>query len=189
MALKMKTTSQMKMTLKTKTTSKNDIFDDTSTDTGQLILNWKCSRVSKLEMELRMLNVIYIWHCPWAHKRKRRHFHAKTTSAKHYIYVGVGSRDLFIDEAHMALDIFRYAVFFYSNILFPLKLFDQLYLFTFSASNSRCSSSLIHLPANPCLHPALSIRSLPPKKIAVLVLIAEISTSQSRINSIRRTAC
>ena len=57
---KMKTTSQMKMTLKTKTTLKNDIFDDTSTDTGQLILNRKCSRVSKLEMELRMLNVIYM---------------------------------------------------------------------------------------------------------------------------------
>ena len=43
-----------------------------------------------------------------AHARTNReeHFHAKTTSAKLYIYIGVGSRDLFIDEAHMALGIF-----------------------------------------------------------------------------------
>ena len=33
-------------------------------------------------------------------------------SAKPYIYIGVGARDLYIDEAHMALDIFRFAVFF-----------------------------------------------------------------------------
>ena len=51
-------------------------------------------------------------HCPSAHKQKRRHFHAKTTSAKLYIYIVVGARDLHIDEAHMALDIFRFAVFF-----------------------------------------------------------------------------
>ena len=38
--------------------------------------------------------------------QKRRHFHAKTTSAKLYIYIGVGSRDLFIDEANTALGIF-----------------------------------------------------------------------------------
>merc|ERR1711954_614159 len=44
--------------------------------------------------------------CPCAHKQKRRHFHAKMTSAKLYIYIGVGSRDLFIDEAHTALGIF-----------------------------------------------------------------------------------
>ena len=41
-----------------------------------------------------------------AHKQKRRHFHAKTTSAKLYYYIGVRSRDLFIDEAHTVLDIF-----------------------------------------------------------------------------------
>ena len=40
--------------------------------------------------------------------KERRHFHAKTTSAKLYIYIGVGSRDLFIDEAHTALDIFHF---------------------------------------------------------------------------------
>ena len=33
-------------------------------------------------------------------------FSAKTTSAKLYIYIGVESRDLFIDEAHTALGIF-----------------------------------------------------------------------------------
>ena len=41
-----------------------------------------------------------------AHKQKRRHFHAKTTSAKLYYYIGVSWRDLFIDEAHTMLDIF-----------------------------------------------------------------------------------
>ena len=45
-------------------------------------------------------------HCPCANKQKRRNSHAKTTSAKLYIYIGVGSRDLLIDEAHTALGIF-----------------------------------------------------------------------------------
>ena len=36
-----------------------------------------------------------------------------TTGAKLYISIGVGSRDLFIDEAHTALDIFL--VFFPSD--------------------------------------------------------------------------
>ena len=48
------------------------------------------------------------------HKQKRRHFHAKTTSAKLYYCIGVRSRDLYIDEAHTALDIFRFAAFFHS---------------------------------------------------------------------------
>ena len=34
------------------------------------------------------------------------------TSAKLYIYIGVGVRDLYIDEAHTVLDIFRFAAFF-----------------------------------------------------------------------------
>ena len=38
-------------------------------------------------------------------------FYAKTTSAKLYIYIGVGARDLYNDEAHTALDIFRFAAF------------------------------------------------------------------------------
>ena len=29
-----------------------------------------------------------------------------------YIYIGAGARDLYIDEAHTALDIFRFAAFF-----------------------------------------------------------------------------
>ena len=33
----------------------------------------------------------YTRHCSCAHKQKRRHFHAKTTSAKLYIYNGVGT--------------------------------------------------------------------------------------------------
>ena len=39
-------------------------------------------------------------------KQIRRHFHAKTTSAKLSYFIGVRSRDLFIDEAHTVLDIF-----------------------------------------------------------------------------------
>ena len=45
-------------------------------------------------------------HCPCANKQKGRHFHAKTTSAKLDIYIGVWSRDLFIDEAFTVLGIF-----------------------------------------------------------------------------------
>ena len=37
------------------------------------------------------------------------------TTAKPYIYNGVGARDLYIDEAHTALDIFRFAAFFFFN--------------------------------------------------------------------------
>ena len=32
--------------------------------------------------------------------------------AKLYIYIGVEARDLYIDEAHTALEIFRFVVFF-----------------------------------------------------------------------------
>ena len=40
--------------------------------------------------------------------QKRRHFHEKATSAKLYIYIVVGARDMYIDEAHMdtELDIY-----------------------------------------------------------------------------------
>ena len=61
-------------------------------------------------MDLHMINNSR--HCPCAQKQKRRHFHTKTTSAKLYMYIGVGPRDLYIDEAHMALDIFCFAAFF-----------------------------------------------------------------------------
>ena len=56
--------------------------------------------------------------CSCANKQKRQHFHAKTTSAKLYIYIGVGSRDLFIDEAHTVLGIFP--VFFPCMLPTPL---------------------------------------------------------------------
>ena len=57
-------------------------------------------------MELHIVYMIY------AHEQKRRHFHAKMTSAKLYIYIGLGARDMYIHEADTALDIFRFAVFF-----------------------------------------------------------------------------
>ena len=53
-----------------------------------------------------------MWHSQCTYKQKRRHFHAKTTCAKLYIYIGSGPRDLFIDEAHTALGIF--------SVFFPL---------------------------------------------------------------------
>ena len=56
--------------------------------------------------------------CSSAHKQKRRHFHAKTTSAKLYIYIGGGATDLYIDEAHTALDIFRFAAFWHERAAF-----------------------------------------------------------------------
>ena len=40
----------------------------------------------------------------------------KTTIAKLYIYIGVKPGDLYIDEAHTALDIFRFAAFFNNDI-------------------------------------------------------------------------
>ena len=43
-------------------------------------------------------------------------------SAKLYIYIGVWARDLYIDEAHMALDIFCFVVFF----SYILHLYDDI---------------------------------------------------------------
>ena len=55
-------------------------------------------------------------HCPCAHKQKREHFHAKMTSAMLYIYIEVWARDLYIDKANTALDIFRFAAFLDNNL-------------------------------------------------------------------------
>ena len=53
----------------------------------------------------------------------------KTTIAKLYIYIGVEGRNLYIDEAHMALDIFRFAAFFWLHIkFFDPKLLVHYYL-------------------------------------------------------------
>ena len=65
-----------------------------------------------------------------AHKQKRRHFHAKTTSAKLYIYNGEGARDLYIDEAHTALNIFRFAAFLLFQIMLRLNGPTNIYLQT-----------------------------------------------------------
>ena len=68
-----------------------------------------------------------MWHCGCVHILKTQHFHAKTTNAKLYIKYGSWGKgpkghsfvqkvqpfiDLYIDEAHMALDIMCLAVFF-----------------------------------------------------------------------------
>ena len=58
-----------------------------------------------------MINIIYAALHIRAQTEKTT-FYAKTTNAKLYIYIGVGARDLYIDEAHIALDIFCFAAFF-----------------------------------------------------------------------------
>ena len=62
-------------------------------------------------MELHMINIIFA-------ALPMREQIEKTTSAKLYIYIGVGSRDLFIDEAYTALGIFM--VFFPCMLPTPL---------------------------------------------------------------------
>ena len=86
----MKTTSKVKMTKKKKTSS--NIVPPP---------------------QILCYEVFPVVNCSCTHKHKIRRFHTKTSSAKLYIYIGVGARGLYIDEAHMALDIFRFAVFFY----------------------------------------------------------------------------
>ena len=64
------------------------------------------------------------------------------TSAKLYIYIGVESRDLFIDEAHMALGIFpvyfpaccllRFVAFFFSE-----HAYFRMYEYDFLNNNSK----------------------------------------------------
>ena len=61
-------------------------------------------------MELHTINTIYVA-LPMCTNRKNDIFMQRRLT-KLYIYIGVGVRDLYIDEAHMALDIFRFAVFF-----------------------------------------------------------------------------
>ena len=63
-------------------------------------------------MEFHMLNIT----CMALHMRvqtEKTTFSCKDDQGKFYMYIGVGSRDLFIDKAHMALDIFRFAVVFF----------------------------------------------------------------------------
>ena len=58
-----------------------------------------------------MINIIYAA-LPMHAQTEKTTFSCKETSAKLYICIGVGGRDLYIDEAHTALDIFRFAAFF-----------------------------------------------------------------------------
>ena len=83
---------------------------------GQLILDRKCYQVSKPEMELHMINIIYAALPMHAKTEKRQHFHAKTTIAKLYIYIGVEAWDFYI-EAHMALDIAAFLPLWHKYVL------------------------------------------------------------------------
>ena len=78
-------------------------------------------------------------HCPWTNKQKRRHFHAKTTCAKLYIYIGVGSRNLFIDEIHGSGHI--PGIFSLHAAYSALRQFFRLTMFV----KSKCTSFLFYL--------------------------------------------
>ena len=58
-----------------------------------------------------MIDMIYAA-LPMCAQTEKTIFSCKDDYAKLNIYMGVGARDLYIDEAHTALDIFRFAVFF-----------------------------------------------------------------------------
>ena len=60
--------------------------------------------MSKPEMELHMINLIY-GALPMHAQTEKTTFSCKDD------YIGVGAKDMYIEEAHMALDIFRFAVF------------------------------------------------------------------------------
>merc|ERR1711875_214839 len=77
----------------------------TSTATGQLILNRKCYQVFKTEMELHMINIIYAA-LPMREQTEKTTFSCKDDYCKTLHLYWSGARDLFIDEAHMALGIF-----------------------------------------------------------------------------------
>ena len=67
--------------------------------------------MSKPGMELHMIDMIY-GALPMCAQTEKTMFSCKDDYAKLYIYIGVGARDLYIDEAHTVLDIFHFAVFF-----------------------------------------------------------------------------
>ena len=80
----------------------------TLTAMGQLISNQKCYQVSKPEMEVNMMNIIYM-ECTGI--QNIRHFHEKTSVAKLYKYIlkerqGKGPKppsifnNFYIEDAH-----------------------------------------------------------------------------------------
>ena len=92
---------------------------------GQVILNQKCYQVSKPEMELHMINTIYAA-LPMHTETKKTTFSCYDDYCKAVHIYWSGDRDLYIDEAHTALDIFRFAAFLVSipskscNVIIPL---------------------------------------------------------------------
>ena len=70
-----------------------------------------CYQVSKAEIEFHMIDMIYAA-LPMCAQTEKTIFSCKDNYAKLYIYMGVGARDLYIDEAYTVLDIFRFAEFF-----------------------------------------------------------------------------
>ena len=63
-------------------------------------------------MEFPIVNIICVA-LPMKAKTEKTTFLCKDEQYKAlYIHIGVGARDLYIDEAHRALDIFCFAAFF-----------------------------------------------------------------------------
>ena len=62
-------------------------------------------------MELHMINIIYAA-LPMREHSEKTTFSCKDDYRKALHIYWSGARDLYIDEAHMALDIFRFAAFF-----------------------------------------------------------------------------
>ena len=86
------------------------------TATPQLMLNQKRNQASKLDMEFHMINIINA-------ALSIRAQTEKTTFSSETLHIHwSGVRDLYIDEAHTALDIFHFAVFFQKECTYILIL-------------------------------------------------------------------
>ena len=81
----------------------------------QFLLITKLS-IWKLEMEFHMIDVINMA-LPMRGQTEKTTFSCKDD----YMYIGVGARGLYIDKANTALDIFRFAAFFYLSYTIQLS--------------------------------------------------------------------
>ena len=112
-------------------------------------------------------------------KQKRRHFHAKTTSAKLYIYIGVRSRDLFIDEAHMALGIFPVSF----PCMLPTPLCGIFYLCTtFPGREEWLGSQSLAILVSVCTEHEHGL-SKPQLDLGYYIFIWNLRTTWARISS------
>ena len=79
------------------------------------MLNRKYYQVSKPEIDFHIINIIYAA-LPMHAQIEKTTFSCKDDYCKALHIYWSGARNLYIDEAHRGLDIFRFAVFFYSHM-------------------------------------------------------------------------